>query len=83
LVSLASYGNSVDQAVLNFGFYESDMFVGAGLADRQTDVSQSRNVINLYYPGFSGGSGSLSLAAVQKAAISAHPKIRASTRQPN
>lgn len=82
LVSLASYGNSVDQAVLNFGFYQSDMFVGAGLADRQTDVSQPRNVINLYYPGFSGGSGSLSLSAVQKAAISAHPKIRASTRQP-
>jgi hypothetical protein len=83
LVSLASYGNSVDQAVLNFGFYQSDMFVGAGLADRQTDVFQPRNVINLYYPGFSGGSGSLSIGAVQKVALSAHPKIRASIRQTN
>jgi hypothetical protein len=66
LVSMASYGDSVDQAVLNFGFYQSEMFVGGSLltvADRQTDISQPRNVINLYYPGFPSGSGSFSSIA--------------------
>jgi hypothetical protein len=81
LVSMASYGDAVKKpAVLNFGFYQSEMFVGGSLlavADRQTDVSQPRNVINLYYPGFQGGSGSLSLGAVRHSALSVHPKIRA------
>jgi hypothetical protein len=79
LVSTASYGGAVDQGLLSFAFYQAEMFI-AGL---QIDVSQPRNVINLYYPGFPSGSGSLSLAAVQKAALSAHPKIRASIRKAN
>jgi hypothetical protein len=79
LVSTAAYGDAVDQGLLSFAFSQAEMFV----AGRQIDVSQPRNVINLYYPGFPGGSGSLNLAAVQKAAISAHPKIRASIRQAN
>jgi len=83
LVSLATYGTAVDQAVLNFGFYQSNMSVGVSLAPPQTDISQPRNVINLYYPGFLSGSGSLSLVAVRNAALFAHPKIRASIRQTN
>src|SRR5260370_40034174 len=46
LVSLATYGTAVDQAVLNFGFYQSNMSVGVSLAPPQTDISQPRNVIN-------------------------------------
>jgi hypothetical protein len=86
LVSLMSYGDALDEAVLNFAFYQSEMFVGGSLfaaIDRRGDISQPRNVINLYYPGFPGGSGSLSFGAVRKAAIFAHPKIRASARQAN
>jgi hypothetical protein len=79
LVSTASYGGAVDQGLLSFAFYQAEMFV----AGRQIDVTQPRNVINLYYPRFLGGSGSLSLVAVRNAALSAHPKIRASTRQAN
>jgi hypothetical protein len=79
LVSLMSYGDALDAAVLNFAFYRSEMFVGGSLftvADRQSDVSQPRNVINLYYPGFPGGSGSFSHAVVTKGAIFIHPKAR-------
>jgi len=78
LVSTASYGDAVDQSVLNFAFYQSEMFVGGSLlavANRRADISQPRNVINLYYPGFPGGSGSLSLSGVRSVFTYAHPKL--------
>jgi hypothetical protein len=79
LVSTASYGDSVNQGLLNFAFYQAEMFVGG----RQIDISQARNVINLYYPGFPGGSGSLTFASVRNATVTTHPKIRATIRKAN
>lgn len=70
LLSTASYGDSVNQGVLSFAFYQAEMFVGG----RQIDITQPRNVIHLYYPGFPDGSGSLSFDAVRNSAISAHPR---------
>ena len=84
MVSIAGYGSALDQSVLNFAFYKAEMFVGGNLftvADRQADVSQPRNVINLYYPGYPGGSGALNLAVARKAALSFQPQKRASIRR--
>jgi hypothetical protein len=84
MVSLASYGSAVDQSVLNFAFYNAEMFVGGNLfavADQEADVSQPRNVINLYYPGYPGGSGSLSPSAVRKSTVRFLPKKKASIRK--
>lgn len=85
-VSTTSYGNTLDQAVLDFAFYQKEMFVGGvlyGEADVQADVTQPRNVINLYYPGYPSGSGALNLAAVRKAAIPFQSKKKASIRKAN
>jgi hypothetical protein len=69
LVSLMSYGGALDEVVLNFAFYQSEMFAGGSLfavADRRADISQPRNVINLYYPSFAGGSGLFAASASAK-----------------
>ena len=79
LVSLMSYGGALDETVLNFAFYQSEMFVGGNLfavADRRSDISQPRNVINLFFPGFPGGAGSVSRAAATKSAVFTHPKMK-------
>jgi hypothetical protein len=78
LVSMMSYGGALDEAVYNFAFYQSRMFVGGSLfvvADRQSDISQPRNVINLYYQNFSNGSGA-SLPAASRTSSLIRPKIR-------
>ena len=79
LVSAMGYGDSLDQAVLTFGFYQSQMFLGGSLISvptRQVDISQPRNVINLYYPGFTGGSGQLRRPGTGRRSVLAHPKLR-------
>jgi hypothetical protein len=66
LLSMQPYGGALDEEVLNFAFYRSRMFVGGDLtavADRQSDITQPRNVINLYYPDFLHGSGAFPNAA--------------------
>lgn len=77
LVSTMSYGGALDEAPLNFAFYQSQMFVGGNLfavADRRSDLTQPRNVINLYYPGLAGGSGSLENPVPRK--VATHPKLK-------
>lgn len=84
LVSLMSYSGALDEAVLNFAFYQSEMFVGGNLfavADRRSDISRPRNVINLFFPGFPGGAGSVSRAAATTSAVSTHPFARAIERE--
>lgn len=83
-VSTTSYGNALDQAVLDFAFYQTEMFVGGDLygeADFEADVTQPRNVINLYYPGYPSGSGALNLATARKAALPSQSKKKASIRK--
>jgi hypothetical protein len=80
LVSLMSYGDALDEAVLNFAFSQSEMFAGGSLfaaIDRRTHISQPRNVINLYYPSFSAGSGLLSASTLAKRAIFMPTKMKA------
>ena len=65
LVSLQPFGGELDEAVFNFAFYKTNMFVGTDLfaVVSQADITQPRNVINLYYPDFTNGSGSFTSAA--------------------
>jgi len=82
LVSSMGYGGALDEEVLNFGFYQTQMFVGGfigAVAARQVDISQPRNVINLYYPGFSSGSGQLKIRGGGPRATSFHPKVAKAT----
>jgi len=47
LVSLMNYGDALDEAVVSFAFFQSEMFAGGSLfaaIDRRSDISQPRNV---------------------------------------
>lgn len=68
LVSLMTYGGALDDEVLDFAFYQSKMFVG-GTLFALADISQPRNVINLFYPAFPSGSGLFSARAPAKGAV--------------
>jgi hypothetical protein len=78
LVSLMTYGGALDDAILNFAFYQAEMFIG-GTLFALSDISQPRDVINLYYPVFPDGSGLFSAAASSKRSMFVPPKMKAMT----
>jgi hypothetical protein len=92
LVSAMGYGGALTDAILNFGFSQSQMYVGGsfpGGTYQQIDISQPRNTINLFYPGFSNGSGAPNTRIANKTVLRTnrtdckstvvvkHPKISA------
>jgi hypothetical protein len=87
LVSMRSYSIALLDEVLAFAFYQSKIFVGGDLfeyvADRQADITQPRNVINLYYPDFVNGSGTFSNAARMPVSSSGFKPKSQLTRQTN
>jgi hypothetical protein len=76
LVSLMTYGGALDDAVLDFAFYQSEMFSG-GTLFALADISQPRNTINLFYPGFPSGSGMPSANAPAKRVMFLPRKVKA------
>jgi hypothetical protein len=79
LVSSMGYGGSLPEQVDTFSFYQNEMFLGGelgGVPAREVDISQPRNVINLYYARTSGGGGQLSKSAAGRHLTPIYPKLR-------